>query len=79
MTAVNKARKMAELEEEIEPAQPPVDVPASWPTKGEITFDNAIMSQLPGKPPVLKGVTFLIRPGEKIGVVGWTGAGKCEC
>ena len=52
MTAVNKARKMAELEEEIEPAQP-VDVPASWPTKGEITFDDAIMSQLPGKPPVL--------------------------
>jgi len=30
MTAVDKARKMAELEEEIEPDQP-VDVPASWP------------------------------------------------
>lgn len=78
MTAVDKARKMAELEEEVEPAQP-VDVPASWPSKGEISFDDVIMSYLPGKPPVLKGVTFSIRPGEKIGVVGRTGAGKCEC
>jgi ATP-binding cassette, subfamily C (CFTR/MRP), member 1 len=78
MTAVDKARKMAELEEEVEPIQP-VDVPDSWPSKGEITFDDVIMSYLPGKPPVLKGVTFSIRPGEKIGVVGRTGAGKCEC
>ena len=78
MTAVEKARKMAELEEETEPTQP-VDVPGSWPSKGEITFDDVIMSYLPGKPPVLKGVTFSIRPGEKIGVVGRTGAGKCEC
>lgn len=36
------------------------------------------MSYLPGKPPVLKGITFSIRPGEKIGVVGRTGAGKCK-
>ena len=78
MTAVEKARKMAELEEESEPIQP-VNVPGNWPSKGEIIFDDVIMSYLPGKPPVLKGVTFAIRPGEKIGVVGRTGAGKCEC
>ena len=78
MTAVEKARKMAELEEEMEPRQP-IDVLKSWPSKGEIIFDDVVMSYLPGKPPVLKGVSFSIRPGEKIGVVGRTGAGKCEC
>jgi ABC-type polysaccharide/polyol phosphate transport system ATPase subunit len=36
------------------------------------------MPYLPGKPPVLKGVSFSVREGEKIGVVGRTGAGKCE-
>jgi ATP-binding cassette subfamily C (CFTR/MRP) protein 1 len=77
MTAVEKARKMAELEEEVEPDEP-ADVPESWPSKGEITFDDVVMSYLPGKPPVLKGITFSILPGEKIGVVGRTGAGKCE-
>jgi ABC-type multidrug transport system fused ATPase/permease subunit len=34
------------------------------------------MPYLPGKPPVLKGITFSINPQEKIGVVGRTGAGK---
>jgi ATP-binding cassette, subfamily C (CFTR/MRP), member 1 len=34
------------------------------------------MPYLPGMPPVLKGISFSIRKGEKIGVVGRTGAGK---
>ena len=78
MLAVEKARKMSELEEEHEPIRE-VEVPASWPSKGEINFHDVVMAYLPGKPPVLKGVSFSIRQGEKIGVVGRTGAGKCEC
>jgi len=35
-----------------------------------------VMPYLPNTPPVLKGITFSIRTGEKIGVVGRTGAGK---
>jgi ABC-type cobalamin/Fe3+-siderophores transport system ATPase subunit len=34
------------------------------------------MSYVPNTPPVLKGVNFTFRGGEKIGVVGRTGAGK---
>jgi ATP-binding cassette, subfamily C (CFTR/MRP), member 1 len=78
MLAVEKARKMSELEEEHEPIEE-VEVPASWPSKGEINFQDVVMAYLPGKPPVLKGISFSIRQGEKIGVVGRTGAGKCEC
>jgi ATP-binding cassette, subfamily C (CFTR/MRP), member 1 len=43
-----------------------------------IEFEDVVMPYLPGKPPVLKGITFAVRSGEKIGVVGRTGAGKCK-
>ncbi|KAG8961668.1 hypothetical protein FRC05_005842 [Tulasnella sp. 425] len=36
------------------------------------------MRYRPGLPPVLKGITMEIKPGEKIGVVGRTGAGKAD-
>jgi ABC-type multidrug transport system fused ATPase/permease subunit len=47
-----------------------------WPSNGEIKFENVVMPYLPNAPPVLKGINFSIREGEKIGVVGRTGAGK---
>ena len=47
-----------------------------WPACGEILFYDVSFSYARNLPPVLKEVTFEIRPGEKIGVVGRTGAGK---
>ncbi|KAF2168939.1 hypothetical protein M409DRAFT_20953 [Zasmidium cellare ATCC 36951] len=52
------------------------DVRPSWPEKGEIKFDNVQMRYRDGLPLVLKGLTMNVRPGERIGVVGRTGAGK---
>lgn len=75
MGAVERARIMADLEQEHEPKEI-VETPVQWPVKGEIAFEGVVMPYLPGKPPVLKGVTFQIHDGEKIGVVGRTGAGK---
>ena len=51
-------------------------MPPKWPFHSGINFDGVVMPYLPGAPPVLKGITFSVRPGEKIGVVGCTGAGK---
>jgi ABC-type multidrug transport system fused ATPase/permease subunit len=53
-----------------------MEVPTVWPSKGEINFEGVVMPYLPNSPPVLKGISFSIRPGEKVGVVGRTGAGK---
>ncbi|KAI0087238.1 multidrug resistance-associated ABC transporter [Irpex rosettiformis] len=54
----------------------PNDPSPSWPPKGEIKFDRVEMAYREGLPLVLKGVSFQVRPGEKVGIVGRTGAGK---
>jgi ATP-binding cassette subfamily B protein len=49
-------------------------VPPARP-KGEIVFENVTFGYA-GGPPVLKNVSFRVTPGERLAVVGWTGAGK---
>ncbi|KAK5646961.1 hypothetical protein RI129_005425 [Pyrocoelia pectoralis] len=50
--------------------------PASWPQSGEIRFINVDLHYSSNDPPVLKNVSFTIKPREKVGIVGRTGAGK---
>ena len=50
--------------------------PVSWPERGEIHFESLSVRYGEGAPVVLKDVSFTIRSGEKVGVVGRTGAGK---
>ena len=52
------------------------DPPPSWPQAGAIAFRNVNLAYREGLPLVLKDVTFDIRDGEKVGIVGRTGAGK---
>ncbi|KAJ3413012.1 hypothetical protein HDV05_008603 [Chytridiales sp. JEL 0842] len=49
----------------------------SWPSAGAITV-SALRVTYPSRPDhdILKGLTFDVKAGEKIGVVGRTGAGK---
>jgi ABC-type multidrug transport system fused ATPase/permease subunit len=43
--------------------------------RGEIAFEDVTFGYGDGRP-VLRNVSFLVRPGERLAVVGWTGAGK---
>ena len=59
--------------------EPPLhlkDVPDSWPQKGEIVFNEVQMRYRDGLPLVLQGLNMKVAGGERIGVVGRTGAGK---
>ncbi|KFH72941.1 hypothetical protein MVEG_00166 [Podila verticillata NRRL 6337] len=48
----------------------------SWPSQGAIEFRNVSMRYRPELPYVLRDVSFSVQAGQKIGVVGRTGAGK---
>ncbi|KAI9808369.1 MAG: hypothetical protein M1826_004340 [Phylliscum demangeonii] len=52
------------------------EVPDSWPAHGEIVFRQVEMRYRAGLPLVLQGLDLHVRGGERIGVVGRTGAGK---
>ncbi|PKY07392.1 P-loop containing nucleoside triphosphate hydrolase protein [Aspergillus campestris IBT 28561] len=64
-----------ELDEEA-PLHQQVEASASWPEHGHIEFNNAQMRYRAGLPLVLKGLSMNIQGGERIGIIGRTGAGK---
>ncbi|KAK1229440.1 hypothetical protein PQX77_007488 [Marasmius sp. AFHP31] len=76
MNAVERVLVYTELPGEDEGTLPGEQPPASWPDKGGIKFTNVDLAYRKELPLVLKNVTLSINPGEKIGVVGRTGAGK---
>jgi ABC-type multidrug transport system fused ATPase/permease subunit len=48
----------------------------NWPDHGAVEFRNYSLSHRTGLDLVLKNINLSIKPGEKIGVIGRTGAGK---
>ncbi|XP_037671061.1 multidrug resistance-associated protein 6 isoform X3 [Choloepus didactylus] len=47
-----------------------------WPRQGQIEFRGFGLRYRPELPLAVRGVSFKIQPGEKVGIVGRTGAGK---
>ncbi|KAK2882455.1 hypothetical protein FQN49_000347 [Arthroderma sp. PD_2] len=51
-------------------------VDENWPQSGQISFSNVEMRYRAGLPLVLHGLSLNVKGGERIGIVGRTGAGK---
>ncbi|KAL7336764.1 P-loop containing nucleoside triphosphate hydrolase protein [Rhodotorula toruloides] len=74
MVGVERTKEFSEIKQEaaeiVEPRPP-----AHWPT-GNIEVKNLHIRYAPELPDVLHGLTFSVKAGEKIGIVGSTGCGK---
>ena len=79
MTSVERVLEYCALDQE-PPAQvaPACQPPAHWPSSGQIVFETFSMSYSkdPYAPVALDRISLTIQAGEKIGIVGRTGAGK---
>ncbi|KAL7034207.1 hypothetical protein ACKWTF_007899 [Chironomus riparius] len=74
MMAVERILEYRELEPEQKEVKKVAD--KSWPQEGKIEFRNVVYSYAKEMEPALKGLTFTVNPGDKIGIVGRTGVRK---
>ena len=76
IVSVERIEEYTELPSEA-PAHIPDTKPSEpWPSKGDISINGIVMRYRPELEPVIKELSVHILPGEKVGVVGRTGAGK---
>ncbi|EJD44619.1 ATP-dependent bile acid permease [Auricularia subglabra TFB-10046 SS5] len=75
MNTVERIVVYCDLESE-PPAKTDADPKGDWPPHGGIVFKGVDFRYRDDLPLALKGISFEIRPGERIGIVGRTGAGK---
>ncbi|KAH7319538.1 P-loop containing nucleoside triphosphate hydrolase protein [Rhizoctonia solani] len=73
--SLERIQSYLEIEQEVAPVPEKVP-PAHWPSSGNITVENLTARYSSDNPAVLHGLSFEIKSGERIGIVGRTGSGK---
>lgn len=77
--AIERANEYLHLPQEQPAIIPSSRPPAYWPSNHSEAFlrvENLTVKYAPDLPAVLKGVSFVCKPKEKIGIIGRTGSGK---
>ncbi|OGM43993.1 ABC bile acid transporter [Aspergillus bombycis] len=72
-SAVERAMEYTEVPTENSGGE---DAPDGWPTQGRLSVRSLTVAYSPELSPVLHNITFTVEPGQRLGVVGRTGAGK---
>ncbi|XP_041075963.1 ATP-binding cassette sub-family C member 3-like isoform X2 [Polyodon spathula] len=76
IVAVERVKEYSETETEAPWIVPDKRPPEDWPTHGKVEFNDYSVRYREGLDLVLKSLTLQVKGGEKIGIVGRTGAGK---
>merc|ERR1712159_218312 len=79
MISVERVSKyVTSMEKEDELCKPDQDgqLPPNWPNEGAVVLQDVTMRYRAELPQVLSGVSFDIKAGERVGIVGRTGCGK---
>lgn len=76
VVSVERIKEYGDVKPEAEWEVENVKVAEGWPTNGRVVFEDYMVRYREGLDLVLKGVSFDIMGGEKVGIVGRTGAGK---
>ncbi|KKY19239.1 putative atp-dependent bile acid permease [Phaeomoniella chlamydospora] len=76
MNSVERVKEYIQVEQEAARHIPETQPPANWPSRGSVEFIGYTTRYRSDLDPVLRSVSFKVRPAEKVGIVGRTGAGK---
>lgn len=76
MNSVERVKEYLDVEQEATAIIPDCRPDGNWPSQGNVEFINYSTRYRADLKPVLRNVTFSIRAGERVGIVGRTGAGK---
>ncbi|KAK7503669.1 hypothetical protein BaRGS_00005208, partial [Batillaria attramentaria] len=76
LPSVERIKEYSEMDIEAEWRKEENKPSPSWPQAGEVKVDDLAVRYREGMELVLKGINVNIAPGEKVGIVGRTGAGK---
>ncbi|XP_050087820.1 multidrug resistance-associated protein 1 isoform X5 [Anopheles aquasalis] len=76
IVAVERIKEYGETKQEAAWELPNSTLPREWPEHGRVEFKDFQVRYREGLELVLRGISFAVEGGEKVGIVGRTGAGK---
>ena len=77
MTSIERLKYFANIPPEMDVIKPLIQaLPVEWPSKGDLVAKDITVRYAPHLPLVLKGISFRIPAGSKVGIIGRTGSGK---